>query len=360
MGTSCTKSSTELTTDQIGLINKHDPDNGQYLSPSTEDIPLTASTNVLNLIQNGCSFTRWQGDRKSASFSTIYLWHEYDQKHKLGTLYWNDSNQLPRIKQIGCEIPMKQIHDVFLGKQTDTFKSPETLELNSYLCFSLETPNTLISLHLQASSQDERNAWLAQFRSIFNIGHKHTNNVPHNYQHNGQPASVLSNNSQTRKYANGNQYMGQMFNNLPQGQGKMTYNFDNRTMEGTWTRGQAIGIFRIKYTNDDQYMGNVHQETHLPHGQGQFNYVGGEYYEGQWVNGMKTGQGILNINNKIYKGQFVDGLLHGRGRCQYLDGSVYEGEWNHGKRVGIGQLKDSQGNINYQGEWIDDNHTENT
>lgn len=42
-------------------------------------------------------------------------------------------------------------------------------------------------------------------------------------------------------------------------------------------------------------------------GSGVVVFVNGSSYEGQWVNGVRTGRGIFNISNRLrYEGDFVN------------------------------------------------------
>ena len=65
-------------------------------------------------------------------------------------------------------------------------------------------------------------------------------------------------------------------------------------------------------------------------------YTNGDIYEGDWVDGHRTGQGVyLTAERQRYKGSFVDGELHGPA-VHYDDPTrkiVYNGRWEHGKSV---------------------------
>lgn len=51
-----------------------------------------------------------------------------------------------------------------------------------------------------------------------------------------------------------------------------------------------------------------------PHGRGQYSQPNGYSYEGEWVQGLKTGSGIEHYpNGDTYVGDFCDGCRHGRG-----------------------------------------------
>ena len=60
--------------------------------------------------------------------------------------------------------------------------------------------------------------------------------------------------------------------------------------------------------------------------------MNGEYYEGDCIKGVMTGQGLLHAsNNKSYEGSFKDGKLQGEGKFFVKDGTYsLEGKYNEG------------------------------
>lgn len=53
----------------------------------------------------------------------------------------------------------------------------------------------------------------------------------------------------------------------------------------------------------------------VPHGTGTKNYVNGDYYKGQWVNGVKEGKGqhyYFQLRT-IYNGQWKHDMKNGNG-----------------------------------------------
>ena len=65
---------------------------------------------------------------------------------------------------------------------------------------------------------------------------------------------------------------------------------------------------RINYKNG-YYIGDVNRYE-KPHGKGTFYWNDGDRYEGDWVNGERTGKGKLTFaNGDVYEGDFVvDGV----------------------------------------------------
>lgn len=69
---------------------------------------------------------------------------------------------------------------------------------------------------------------------------------------------------------------------------------------------------------------------------------------------MFHGQGVgCRRHMWRYQGQWVDGKRTGAGTCYYLDGGVYEGGWRDDLRCGYGVLTKRDGS-RYEGQWADD------
>ena len=89
-------------------------------------------------------------------------------------------------------------------------------------------------------------------------------------------------------------------------------------------------IEKIEFENGDVYEGEI--KDGKPHGKGtmQFNNEWGTIYVGDWVNGVRTGQGTsIKKNGNRYVGEFLNDELHGKG---FLidEGTVFEGEFVNG------------------------------
>lgn len=77
-------------------------------------------------------------------------------------------------------------------------------------------------------------------------------------------------------------------------------------------------------------------------------------YEGDCVAGKANGFGV-STGKDIYKGEFKDGYLHGKGTYTWQSGRVYEGDWVDGKRTGKGKWQEcgpASGCDYYEGEWL--------
>lgn len=78
----------------------------------------------------------------------------------------------------------------------------------------------------------------------------------------------------------------------------------------------------------------------LRHGTGKYiNVKEGVEYVGEWLDGMRHGNGTLTYKNgSIYDGQWERGMKWGDGKMTYASGNYYEGQWANNKRNGQGTM----------------------
>jgi hypothetical protein len=186
----------------------------------------------------------------------------------------------------------------------------------------------------------------------------------------------------TKKYKNGDTYVGEVKNDKPHGHGTYTW-ADGRKYVGEWKddsmcgqgtitvkESKFVGKFkdgeRIQGTHTwisgesagNKYVGDF--EGDEQHGQGTFTWADGDKYVGEYKDGKKYGQGTYTSNeikfvgkfkddemiqgthawisgefagNK-YVGEYKDGEFHGQGTHTWADGSKYVGEWEGGEQCG--------------------------
>jgi len=89
----------------------------------------------------------------------------------------------------------------------------------------------------------------------------------------------------------------------------------------------------------DWYEGNFVEGRR--EGKGRFVFSDGSVYDGEWKQGLYSGQGELKSNGKTYTGDFKLGLAHGWGKEVAPDGSViYEGKWIKGDPEAVAKRKE--------------------
>ena len=96
-------------------------------------------------------------------------------------------------------------------------------------------------------------------------------------------------------------------------------------------------------------------------GHGKMTYASGNYYEGNWCENKRNGQGIMwwVTSNEKYTGNWVDNYQSGFGTHIWLDSgndnkllrNRYVGYWEKGLRHGKGTFYYSNGSM-YEGDWV--------
>lgn len=129
---------------------------------------------------------------------------------------------------------------------------------------------------------------------------------------------------------------------------------DGSTYEGQVVDGvrQGHGILKSAASS---YVGQW--EADQQHGRGQQKWPDGRVYEGEFKVGQFSGEGKMTwVSQKgflVYEGQYRDDLKHGSGKFTWADGRTYEGEWCLGKRHGRGRYVNARFEQRV-GYWLDD------
>lgn len=161
-------------------------------------------------------------------------------------------------------------------------------------------------------------------------------------------------------FPDGREYVGEIQNNLPNGNGTMTF-ANGDVYEGSWKEGnmEGKGTYRFfdlekdKFTSE--YIGSFHLNKMA--GQGQRTFPDKTVYIGTWQNGMRTGNGALWMpdgsyfygiwkfnqmvrgelrlsSGDIYDGEFVNGFFNGFGKYFSMEeGTIFEGLFKDGKPI---------------------------
>jgi hypothetical protein len=119
---------------------------------------------------------------------------------------------------------------------------------------------------------------------------------------------------------------------------KQTYR-DGDLEKSSEVTSEAIGVEQkdgisdaVLTTSEGDYRGNV--KDGVPHGLGIMEYANGDYYDGEWRDGVKSGEGCEFLEDgESYVGSFLDDARHGKGRCSDAGGDEYDGEWVKGELI---------------------------
>lgn len=89
----------------------------------------------------------------------------------------------------------------------------------------------------------------------------------------------------------------------------------------------------------------------------EFKHGDQSFYKGQWLNGKRTGYGIMDYGNGPslglrYEGNWKDDIRSGNGKLFNRGGTqlIYEGQWENNQYNGIGKMFMENGSI-YEGEF---------
>lgn len=104
--------------------------------------------------------------------------------------------------------------------------------------------------------------------------------------------------------------------------------------------------------NGDRYVGNF--RNGLPDGIGTYYWQNGRQYSGEIKNARASGKGkFTTLANIIYEGDFIDGKIVGKGSVYYPNGARYVGELKDFRRVGQGIYTVKNGD-KFTGEFVND------
>lgn len=104
-----------------------------------------------------------------------------------------------------------------------------------------------------------------------------------------------------------------------------------------------------KYKNGDVYVGEIVKG--LPEGKGTMTYANGDVYTGNWYKGDPDGQGTMTyVDNSTYSGHWREGKRQGMGTFKYQNGDVFTGKWQSNERS-EGTLTIAGTNCVYEGSF---------
>jgi len=135
---------------------------------------------------------------------------------------------------------------------------------------------------------------------------------------------------------NGDKYIGQVVNGLPEGKGILYLNNGDR-YEGDFRNGKAEGkgifYFNREPFKGDRYEGDLKNDKF--EGKGIYYYNDGDRYEGDFKNDKREGKGINYFNNgNIYQGDYRNDYAEGKGIYYYNNGDRMMGDYSNNKSVG--------------------------
>lgn len=127
---------------------------------------------------------------------------------------------------------------------------------------------------------------------------------------------------------------------------------------------------------EGNYRGSL-SSTGRKSGFGEYFFLGGERYTGEWLDDVRHGQGCTFYSARDrydggfrgdqlhgagvysfasgdrYVGEYVDNKRHGSGRYTFANLDVYDGEWRDGRKHGAGEFHSAAGSL-FVGQWEND------
>ena len=131
------------------------------------------------------------------------------------------------------------------------------------------------------------------------------------------------------------EYVGELNQGKPFGNGTATWLNQGHTYVGEWRNGVMHGVGTATYLNGDRYDGEWAKGKRC--GLGRYSHGGGDIFEGVWSNERKHGLGVDSFaDGRGYRGEFSENKFSGLGSYFTVDGAVYQGDWLHGRAHGTG------------------------
>jgi hypothetical protein len=161
----------------------------------------------------------------------------------------------------------------------------------------------------------------------------------------------------TKTWPNGDEYQGELLNDVPHGKGTMKH-AAGETYICDWVNGVKQGRGKEIHPNGATYEGEFTND--LANGHGTFNSADGTVYKGSWKEDKRHGHGETTwANGDRFEGEYEKDLFNGSGTVRYADGRVYAGSYKDGKFNGRGVYTWPNGD-RFEGEWINNCKTDGT
>ncbi len=150
------------------------------------------------------------------------------------------------------------------------------------------------------------------------------------------------------------EYVGATKNGLPWGKGKLTYKNGDK-YEGSFENNTRHGFGKLAYATDDEfdrvyYVGQFFND--LQQGTGKMHWKGRGTYEGEWGNGHRHGYGkYTSANGDVYEGYYFDGAKSGDGTLSWKSGQKFVGTFkNDSPTKGTFTYRPDASTIKYEGD----------
>eukprot|EP00451_Oxyrrhis_marina_P018647 CAMPEP_0204351562 /NCGR_PEP_ID=MMETSP0469-20131031/31221_1 /ASSEMBLY_ACC=CAM_ASM_000384 /TAXON_ID=2969 /ORGANISM="Oxyrrhis marina" /LENGTH=321 /DNA_ID=CAMNT_0051338143 /DNA_START=12 /DNA_END=974 /DNA_ORIENTATION=+ len=135
------------------------------------------------------------------------------------------------------------------------------------------------------------------------------------------------------------EYEGQFLDDLFHERGVLRFEGSPHSFDGQWREGRKSGEGKLQIAGHLIYQGHFEEDTVQGVGTLTRFFARGlkDVYTGSFLRGRMHGGGKhTSVNGAFYEGQFADGVRHGEGSLS-LRGATYVGQFQHGSRHGRGE-----------------------
>ncbi len=124
--------------------------------------------------------------------------------------------------------------------------------------------------------------------------------------------------------------------------------------------GEGFVKYTIEYEDKTKYEaeGKMTMKQGVANGKATLKYADGDKYELNFVNGNPQSGTIIRSDGRKYEGELYHNYAHGKGIFTRADGSSYDGYFQMNNYHGYGVERDKNGNVTYQGEWLNGFHAD--
>ena len=259
--------------------------------------------------------------------TTDFLYKKYDllipeEKQALAELdeYWNKND----FNAAKCE---KLLEMMALGKK----KHPADLDL-------LEALQDYRRLCRDYYTKDKE-FFIAFQKAMGGKGSKKSKPQPQPQQQQSQPQPKRETKFGDKRidYPNGDYYIGEYDNEMPNGKGKY-YHYDGSWREGNFVNGELNGKNCSKRNEKNKYTERGEYTNGECTGSGKTVWDNGDWYEGEWDDEGANGKGEFHYKNKKWKkGNFKKNQLNGKGEYHFADGDWQKGNFENDELHGKGE-----------------------
>ncbi len=143
-------------------------------------------------------------------------------------------------------------------------------------------------------------------------------------------------------------YEGKIKDNKYNGYGKLIDKKKNEIYKGQFQNNLKQGEGVLTFSDKSEFSGDFKNDELS---NGKLKWINGDYYEGNFKDGIFNGYGNLKINNgSEYEGNFLTGLYNGKGIFKWKNGDIYYGDYSYGIKEGKGKYTFNNKN-SYDGQW---------